>query len=150
MLAVNIELIVKGRVSPEMYDRAGAFLRGSPVAQNFIKRLAMATMTDYGAWEFTLIPPPVAADLPPVPTDAEVAKGRAEAARQTKAFFDKARERVQEHCRRTGATGGGPAVEVDVNADVLKLNADKTYPTKSRKSSRAPGPRRSGGLFARS
>ena len=144
MPAVNIELIVKGRVDPDMHERAAVFLRMSPVAQQFIKRIAAATFTNFGDWEFTIIPKPLAKDMPRVPTAAEVAKGQDEKRKQTLKHFSDARARVQEHCLRTGATAGGdPVVAVDLNAGVLNPR-----PTKPRKS-RAPGPRRSGGLFDR-
>ncbi len=145
-LSVNIEMIVKGRVSPDMYDRAGVFLRRSPVAQNFMKRIAAATSTNLGDWEYTIIPKPMAADLPPVPTADEVAKGRDETRKQTLKHFSDARARVQEHCRRTGATGGGDPVD-DLGADGLPVNTEKQI-RQSRKSRGAPGPRRDGGLFA--
>ena len=155
MPVCNIELIVKGRVDPDMHERAAVFLRMSPVAQSFIKRIAAATYTNFGDWEFTVIPGPLAADMPAVPTEADEAARRAEAARKTKEYFDKARERVQANARQneryTPAAGA-----VDLSADVLPLNSDKltrqapsTAKPRRIKSPGHPGPRRVGGLFAR-
>ena len=145
MAAIIIEALFRGRVPPEVYAAAELFIRTSPTVWAMQKRLAQVTKTHETDWPLKVQPSPLAADLPPVPTEAEIAKGRDETRKQTLKHFSDARERVQEHCRKTGATGhGAPVVAVDVHDNVLR-------PTKPRriKAPRHPGPRREGGLFDR-